>query len=330
MMFFIMPSKLCAIDYNASIESVENLVYGDKYSEGVINGESSIPGNFKFKNNNDVVNFVGINNVEVVFVPDDSNYSLKTFNVDTDIKQRRISIVFKAPIYKQHDGLATIDLPDYTYSGILNDEVSVEGELVGELSATYPGEGIAINLSGVSIKGDKKDYYYIDLLNHNARIYPSKLEHFGDNATVIALDKDVYVDIGYSLKVEEVTSQETIINDLYTSFVKYTYNVYNHYGNELKIDSKYKVLMKIEETYLNKERLYAFELTEDGEYKDLEYTYSDGNIIFTIDSGSSFVLATRNIEYRFIIMFSSILLFSVVFIIVYTIRNSKIKSGKEY
>ena len=51
---------------------------------------------------------------------------------------------------------------------------------------------------------------------------------------------------------------------------------------------------------------------------------------FKMDSTSSLVLSTRDIEYHFIILFSAILIFSLIFVIVYRLKNSKIKEYKEY
>lgn len=320
-----------ASDYTISIESVDNLVYGNKLKDGYINGKSSIDGEFSFYKQENIIDSVGETEIEIIFTPDDlQNYETRKINFIANVEKRKIFVIFEAPIYKQHDGTTGVNLPNFSYGGIINNEVSIEGSLIGNFSATYVGEDIPVILSGITIEGEKNEYYYVDLLEHSGRIYPSKLEKGGENATTITLDKGVYVDVGYSLKVIKEDYNASICDDMYTSFLKYSYVVYNHNGIEMDVDGNFKVQMSISQDIMNTERLKLFELTSDGEYKKLEYSYIDDEIGFSIDSGSVLVISTRNIEYKFIFLFSAILLFSLVFVIVYRWKNSRIKEYKEY
>ena len=320
-----------ANDYTISIESVDNLVYGNKLKDGYINGKSSISGEFSFYKQENVINSVGETEIEIIFTPDDlENYETKKVNFVANVEKRKIFVIFEAPIYKQHDGGTGVNLPCFSYGGIINNEVNVAGTLVGNFSATYVGEDIPIVLSGITIEGEKSEYYYVDLLEHSGRIYPSKLEKGGENATIINLDKGVYVDVGYSLKVSKEDYNTSICNDMYTSFLKYSYIVYNHNGVKMDVDGNFKVQMSISQEIMNTERIKLFELTSDGEYKKLDYSYIDGEIRFSIASQSELVICARNIEYKFIFLFSAILLFSLIFVIVYRWKNSRIKEYKEY
>jgi len=323
--FFLLfnVNLVSAQDYNVSVESVNGLVYGNKLKDAIINGNSDVEGEFSFYNQEMVLEDIGEIELEIVFIPKDSS-NIKKININAEVLKRKVYVVFDTPIYKQYNGLASIELPNYHYEGIIDDEVTIEGELYATLQATYVGEGIPLVLSGVNIVGEKSDCYELDLFEHSARVYPSFLEKEGENATKIELEKDVYVDVGYRLKVvkEDV---ENLVNEKYTSFLKFSYDVYSYNNVKLNIDSKYDISMKIDESVLNVERLEVFELMSNGEYKELEYTYKDGIIFFEIESDSSLVFATRNIEYQFIILFCLILIFSFIFIVVYRIKNSRIK-----
>jgi len=325
-----------ASDYNIDIISVEGLQYGDSLNRGKIiaraidENENDVPGYFSFHNGNSIIDSIGEQTYEVVFTPDDlNNYSSKKVSVTTNVSKRRIFIIFASPLYKQYDGTTNISLPQYSLSGILNEEVSVAGSLNAVLEAGYVGEGIGVILSGLSIEGDKSEYYYIDFLGHSARISPSTLEKSGENATIITLEKDVYVDVVYSLKVVMENVNE-IVKDKYTSFLKYSYKVYNHNNQYLAVDGKFKVSMDIEEEILNKERLQVYELTSDGEYKELSYVYKNNKIVFEIDNDSSLVFTTRNIEYELIILFIGILIFSGIILLLYRYKNNRTKDYIKY
>lgn len=327
--FAFFSVEIKASDYPVTINNVTNLVYGNKLKDAIIDGESSeVEGEFSFYNKEIVLDRVGEIELEIIFVPKDSN-EVKKISYNAIVEKREISIFFFSPIYKQYDGSDNIKLPAYTYQGIINEEVSIQGGLRGKLTATYVSEDIPIILSGIEIVGDKKDCYYLDLLEHSARVYPSTLNKSGVNETQIIIDEGVYVDIGYSLKVEEQNKQEKI-NDKYTGFKVYKYDVYSYNNVLLEINSEYQVKMVIDEDIKNKERLALFEVTKDGEYKKLNYNIKDSEIHFTIDSNSKVVFATRNIEYHFILLCTSILIFYAVFIVVYRCKNSKILNGSKY
>ena len=155
------------------------------------------------------------------------------------------------------------------------------------------------------------------------------LEKEGSNATQINLDKDVYVDTKYSLVVN-VSDDNTSIDSKYTSFKKIEYIVYNHNNVELDVKGNYKVSMSVRSEDVNKYRFTLFELTNTGEYKEIEYTYKNGKIEFNIDSTSKVIFATRDIEYHFIYLFSGVLFFSLLFIIVYRVKHSRMKEEVMY
>lgn len=327
---FFCPDFIRASEYEINVSSIEGLSYGNKLNEATIVGSSEIEGEFSFYQGDSVLKDIGEIDVEIVFTPSDlQTYSSKKVTIKGNVSPRKISVFFYTPLYKQYDGNTTIDLPDCSYVGIIDNEVNVVGKLVGVLDGSYVGQGIGVTLSGVTIEGENSECYYIDFYEHTARIYPSTLEKEGENATIIRLERDVYVDTIYSLKVV-VDEEERLIKDKYTSFLTYSYEVYNHNNQLINVEGKYDVLMSIDESVINIERLNVYELTSKGEYKELAYAYKNGKIHFIIDNGSSIVFATRNIEYGLIVLFSGILVFSLLFVVVYRYRNNKVREYKRY
>ena len=328
-LFVFNCAKVRANDSQITVESIEGLVYGNKLKDAVIYGNSNgIIGEFSFYNNEMILDDVGEITLEVVFVPQDSSEVTKINYVGT-VEKRKISVVFETPIYKQYDSTDNISLPNHQYVGIVDNEVSVQGNLTGKLSATYVSEGIDVILSGVEIVGEKSNCYYLDLLEHSARIYPLVLEKSGVHETKIILDKDVYVDVGYSLKVEE-TEVSDKVDGKYTGFKKYSYLVYSHNNVLLDVEGNFDVRMKVDEETQNKRRMFLFELTKAGEYKQLDYSIDGDEICFSISSNSSVVFVTRDVEYHFIILFSAVLIFYLLFVIVYGLKNSRIKPSQGY
>jgi hypothetical protein len=121
-----------------------------------------------------------------------------------------------------------------------------------------------------------------------------------------------------------------LIDKKYTGFKEYKYLVYSHNNVLLDVEGDFQVKMEIDKEIEKMERFYVFELTKSGEYKKIEYNIEDGHISFIIQSDSSVVFATRNIEYHFIILFASVLLFYLVFIIVYRWKHSRMIVNKKY
>lgn len=318
----VFSNKIDAINQDISVTNIEGLVYGNTLGNATIYGNSNgVEGVFTFADKDRILSTVGEIELEVLFIPKDSN-SIVKINYLGIVEKRKISVVFDSPIYKQYDGNTSIDLPRHSYKGILHNEVTVEGVLLATLSASYVSEGIPVILSGIEIVGEKKDYYYLDLLGHYARISPSKLEKEGSLATTIYLDKNVYVDVGYILRVNSKEESKRI-NDTYTSFKTYTYNVYSHNNTLLTVAGTLDIYTKVEKGLLDKERLALFELTKDGEYKQLDYSINGEYLNVKIAGGSAIVFATRNIEYHFIVLFSFLLLCYGIFIVVYRLSKTK-------
>ena len=289
--------------------AIEGLEYGDKYSDGeIVIKEQSEPGTFVIACPDDVVNQTGIIFIGVNFIPDNEGYPSEYFQVEVEIKAIDVIIVFDSLIYKQHDGSDVAILPGYSLDGIIHDSVSVEGKLEGRYETTLVSDNIPITLSGISLKGDYSGAYNLILTGHTGRIHPSYLQDVANRVT-LDLDENVFISGNYNLNVKQEDDNHNII-DKYTSFSKTSFAVYDQTNRKIEIDGKYKATYKIDKEIMAKERLAIFELDENNNYKELEYIYSNGVLYFEIDTSSSVVFATRNIEYHYIALFSGILLFS--------------------
>jgi hypothetical protein len=287
-------------------------------------GNSSISGDFSYENEDFVLESVGNITLKVIFTPDDEeNYSKKEINVETIVEKRKISVVFDRLLYKQYDGTKNIELPSFTYSGILNNEVTISGTLVAELDGAYVSNEIGVTLKGITVIGEKKDFYYIESNEHTARIFPSSLEKQGENKTIIFLSEGIYIDINSSLKVISQDNNSKIDKN-YTALKEYKYEIYSD-EKVNDINSNIEVIMNVSDSLMKTRRLAIYELTQDGVYKELEYNYSNGVMKFSINNNSKIVFATRNIEYGLIFIFSGVLLFYFIFMIIYRCKNSKIK-----
>ena len=310
-------------DYEVEIEIV-GLEYGDKYGDGeIVVKKQTIPGEFVYLYPNDVVNRTGIINIGINFIPQDRDtYGTSYMSVEVEIRAIDVVIVFDSPIYKQHDGTDFAPLPEYSINGIIHDSVSVVGELVGKYSTTLVSDDIPIILSGISLEGEYSGAYNLILDGHTGRIHPSYLQDVANRVT-LDLDENVFISGNYNLNLKKENTND-LINEKYTAFSKYGFIVYDQNNRQLDIQGNYKVALKIDEKIVKKERIALFELDENNNYKELEYTYEGGILYCNIDTNSEVVFATRNIEYHFIILFSGILLFSLGFVVVYVIKNSKI------
>ena len=120
------------------------------------------------------------------------------------------------------------------------------------------------------------------------------------------------------------------IDNKYSSFKKIEYLVYNHNNVKLDVKGNFKVKMNVSNEDAGRDRFTVFELTSDGEYKQIGHTYKEGYLEFTIASNSQVVFATRDIEYNVIFLFNAVLLISLCFVIVYRIKHSRIKEEIMY
>lgn len=311
-------------DYTIEIESVTGLTYGDAISKGrIVIKEQSVPGEVFFQHPDRIVNTAGEYTVWVTFKPTDMETYGNGVSIPfvADVAKKNIEIIFDSPIYKRYDGTEQVDLPQYSYIGIINNEVTVVGDLQGSFNGSYVAEEVGITLSGVVLEGEKKDCYNLVLTGHYGRIHPTYINDVS-NRVSIEFSENVYVDVLATVDMKNIIEVKKV-NKLYTSFMLYEFSVYDHNNQQLDVRGNYTVGLKIDEDIISKERLEVFELSSNNEYKELSYTYNNGVMRFEMDPNSQIVFTTRNVEYGYIILFCGILLVSLGIIVVYWFTTSR-------
>ena len=324
-------NKVCAFDdYIVDVERVDGLIYGNAISTGEIVVKSqNIDGTFTFSHPDRILNSAGSMSVWITFIPADTERYGNGISmpVSANVEKRNIEIIFNAPIYKRYDGTDSVVLPEYEYAGILYSDISenaigIVGELEAKFSGSYVAEEVGVILSGISLEGAKKDCYNLVLTGHTGRIHPAYIRDVS-NSVSIEFDENVYIDVLATVKVKKEADNKDVNKD-YTSFMLYNFSVYDHNNEKLDVTGNYSVKLRIDEHLIATERLEIFELNKDNEYIKLDYTYSDGVMIFVIGADSQIVFTTRNIEYNSIFILSGILVFSFIFVVVNWVKNSKI------
>ena len=130
-----------------------------------------------------------------------------------DVAKKNIEIIFDSPIYKRYDGTEQVDLPQHSYIGIINNEVTVVGDLQGSFNGSYVAEEVGITLSGVVLEGEKKDCYTLVLTGHYGRIHPSYVNDVS-NSVSIEFGENVYVDVMATVNMKNIFETKKV-NKLY-------------------------------------------------------------------------------------------------------------------
>ena len=203
-------------DYTIEIESVTGLTYGDTISKGrIVIKEQSVPGEVFFQHPDRIVNTAGEYTVWVTFKPTDVNAYGNGISIPfvADVAKKNIEIIFDSPIYKRYDGTEQVDLPQHSYIGIINNEVTVVGDLQGSFNGSYVAEEVGITLSGVVLEGEKKDCYTLVLTGHYGRIHPSYVNDVS-NSVSIEFGENVYVDVMATVNMKNIFETKKV-NKLY-------------------------------------------------------------------------------------------------------------------
>lgn len=328
---FTQNEYICAQDdYTIEIDGVTGLTYGDQISDGeIVIGEQSVPGEVFFQHPDRIVNTAGEYTVWVTFSPTDKvTYGNGvSIPVITNVAKKNIEVIFDSPIYKRYDGTENVDLPTHSYLGIINNEVTVVGDLQGKFNGSYVAEEVGITLSGIILEGEKKDCYNLVLTGHYGRIHPAYV-HDVSNRVSIEFSENVYVDVLATVDMKKV-DESNDVNRLYTSFMSYEFSVYDHNNQQLHVQGNYKVGLKIDASIFETERLQVFELNSNNEYKELSYTYNNGVMKFEMDPESRIVFTTRDVEYGYIILFCGVLAVSLLVIVGYWFTTSREDHSQE-
>jgi hypothetical protein len=115
-------------NYTIEIDRVDGLTYGDKISDGnIVIKEQSIPGELFFQHPERTINSAGEYTVWITFIPEDKATYGNGVSIPfvANVAKKNIEIIFDSPIYKRYDGTENIDLPTYSYIGIINNEITI-------------------------------------------------------------------------------------------------------------------------------------------------------------------------------------------------------------
>lgn len=329
---FVSGESVSAFDYIINEEPTSTeITYGMPLFESkLVGGVSEVEGTF-FWVDDSVVLDAGESLQKVLFVPDNNNLEAKEIDVVVKVNRRKVILVFEKEIAKLYDSLDSIKLPQYTVSGIIDNDVYVRGNLIGTLENRFIGENINVNLSGIELAGDKKDNYYLHLSGFSANVYPKKIEMFEDRGNVLEILGDNYIPIQSSFYVKK--SNVVLEKEGYE--VKGVYDTYVlNKKQRVDVSGKVSVKIKIDESELSFKRISLYNYYN-GEYEEIDYTYSDGVIVYECEGLGMLVITSKQISYTWVyvvllVIFSIVLSVFSFIVIRKIVLNKKKKKIKKY
>ena len=296
--FFYTAFKIKAADtFILEKPSASEIVYGEPlYMSDLIGGRTSVEGTFSWENNLQTFE-AGEYEVKALFTPTDQNYSSEEVLIHLKVNKRRVYIKFEKDIYKHYDGTNQVNLPNYLVGGIIDKTVYVSGNLEGELESVLIGQNKVI-LSGLELKGGKKENYYLDLDNVYACVHPKYVEKFGEVKHRVEFGPNTYVPVDSLIYVDEIDDFDISMNGY---DVKTVYDIYVKSGNtRLDVGEGSKVRIKVDKDKLDYRRFEMYNYYN-GVYEKLDYKYKDGYVEYTAGKGlGKLILAQRKVNYLWI------------------------------
>ena len=304
--------------------------YGEPLWCSKLNGGlASVEGKFIWKDENLILHS-GVQSATVVFDVEDEAHLDLEFNVDVNVKQRRVYIKFEQDLYKLFDEKRDIKLPNYVVRGIIDSEVYVKGDLVGVLEDALVGENKKVELSGLTIMNDYNNNYFIDYDGFFATVYPKYIEKFGNEKNKVDFYGEIYVPTNSVLYIGNGSFDDLEIEGY---IVKDTYDI--HIKNEdesIDIDGRVKVRIKVDEDLIKQRRVSLFNYYKDV-YKEVDYVYEDGYVTYMCEGLGTLVIVEKQINYWLIfVLVGAFLLVGLSVIVVNCVKNkehiNKYKSEK--
>lgn len=329
-LFFVCKDiKVKAVEYNVSeIPVASDITYGEPlFRSQLVGGESEVSGVFSWKEINKMLP-AGLNKEKIVFIPNDSSFPVKEFEVDINVNLRRVYLDFERELKKQYDSYSSLKLPEYTIRGILDKTVYLRGDLKATLESVFVGDNVKVFLSGVELVGEKVENYYLDLEGYTAKIYPKFIEMFGNVKNRIDFMGDDCVPVNSIIHIEKSSDK----------VLKRGYNVKNAYdvsvdsnGTKYDVNGKIKVKVKIDASNFNYKRLEIYNYYNE-QYEELDYVYKDGYLIYECEGLGALLFLQKKLVYEpwfvMIIVVISICLLSVFIRIAICKFNRKGKIDK--
>lgn len=304
--------------------SASEITYGEPlYMSTLTGGVSSVEGDFIWKDELTVLE-AGNRKAEVCFVSKE-NDEVVVFEVDIVVKPRRVFLKFEKELRKKYDGKKDFNLDGYVVNGIIDKDVYVSGEAIGTLESEFVGKNIKVNISGLELKGDKVNNYFLDLDSIVVTVHPNHLSVFGEDSDIYFID-DIYVDNNSVFKISknenELSKQGFVYKD--------GYNL-NVVSGESVIDVSGKILVKvkIDGNVLKDRRIKIFNYYK-GQYNELNYQYKDGYVIYNCEGLGSLIIMQKkaNLLWLYFIISGLVCFVIVIIIKIIVAKRNKINRYK--
>lgn len=324
--FLLAEKTIVKADYAVIVKKPvsEDIVYGHPlYSSKLKDGVSSVEGIYTWKDENKVLD-VGEHEETVIFTS--VNGETIEFNVDINVIPKRVYIEFENDLKKQYDGNDCISNVVYVVKGVIDSNVYVKGEISVKLDSVFVGVDIGVDVSGLSLEGEGKENYYLDLSGFVATIYPNQIEKFGNEKNKVVFSDGVYVPVNSILRIEE----ENLNLEIKDHEIKKVYRLdVISEGLKVDVDKKITVKLKIDENDLNYKRLVVYNYYN-GSYTPVDYEYSNGQLVYSCVGLGSLVIASENYNYTWVYIISIIFMIMIcaVVFVVYRKKYNRIQRYK--
>lgn len=343
--FFIMFIMLCGFFFLFSENSVKaseivisekpvsaDIFYGQPlYISTLEGGVSNVEGTFFWKDFDKVLN-VGKYEEIVVFTSVDGEE--KEISVEISVLPARVYIEFEKELRKIYDGTDYIKDDCYIVKGIFDSSVYVKGDISVRLDSLFVGENIPVSIQGLSLDGEGKENYYLDLAGHTATIHPRYIEMFGNSKDRVDFVRD-FIPVNASLHVAHRNDLDVYIDGYDTKKIVDIHLV----DNGVVVDAKNEVIVKIElsQKDLDYKRMELYNYYN-GEFQKLEYNYSDGQLVYSCVGLGSLVIVSKYYDYTWVYIVGGLLALIVIVCLVCIgrkrynriVRYKSIKRRKDY
>lgn len=310
------------------LPTAKEITYGDSlFKAELVGGSANTKGTFLWKNESEILES-GIHERTVVFTPSNSNYDTKEFNLQFKVNKKKITLSFERKLQKQYDGTNTLELPNYLIKGIIDKDTYISGIASATVENILVGENIPLTITGLSIIGDHKDNYYLDIDNFTADICPKYIEKAGQEK-IIFDDNKTFMPTNSTLVIKE--QQSNISKKGYSLKAYYDIHLENNHQIIDENPGKVTLKLKINNSLLKSRRIHLFNYAN-GQYEELKYEISDdGYISYDANFLGSLVIMKKNYNFTWLYVIIS-LTFTTLLIVLLTelLKNKKTNKIKKY
>lgn len=330
LLFFIMFSINIHAEETIIYElpTAKEIAYGDiLYKAELVGGSANTKGIFLWKNEEEMLP-VGIHERTALFIPSDTNYNTKEFNLSLKVNKKKVTLKFESKVQKQYDGTATLKLPNYIVKGIIDNDTYISGIAAATTESILVGENIPFTITGLSITGEHKDNYYLYLDNLAADICPKYIEKANKEKIIFDNNKS-YINPNSTFVIAKT---ETNISKKGYSLKAY-YDIHlenNHQKVEINT-GKVTLKLKIDNNLLKSKRIHLFNYVNN-QYEELKYEIDEnGYILYDATNLGDLVIMKKNYNFTWLYVVVS-LIFTILLIVLLTqlFKNKKPTKIKKY